>query len=174
MILINNNFNLLSEEEETLLNNKCNNFFVTHKPNINQAKKIKNYYYGYKFNLEEFKTTNIPHKIIRYIKSLVAVNDISILGVWINKINDKSNKDDDFHKDYSDLTFLLYLNEDFNGGEFEYINEKKTKIKIKPKKNLSIIIDNKIQHRVLPVISGVRFSLVMFFQINKKRKLTLI
>jgi len=69
---------------------------------------------------------------------------------------------------------MIWINENFDGGEFEYIDEKKEKIKIKPKNNLSIISNNKLPHRVLPVIKGVRFSLIMFFEIGKKKELTLI
>ena len=75
------------------------------------------------------------------------------------------------------LTFILYLNENFDGGEFEYLDKKdkkNKKIKIKPKINLSIISNNELYHRVLPVLNGERFSLVMFFNVGKKKDYTLI
>ena len=174
MILINENFNILSDSEQFLLNNKCDNFVLTHVQNPNQNKKTNNYYQRYKFNFEDSEIKEIIKKIINYVKSITNQNEIKPLGVWINKVNSESNKNDDFHKDVSDLTFLLYLNENFEGGDFEYINEKKEKIKIKPKTNLSIISNSELYHRVLPVTNGERFSLVVFLKVKNKKETTLI
>ena len=44
--------------------------------------------------------------------------------------NVDSNKNDKYHLDTSDITILIFLNDDFVGGEFEYINEEKKPIKI--------------------------------------------
>lgn len=174
MIWINKNFNLLSEQELIFLKNKCDNFIPTDK------KKIENFgmdyytnHYNRQFlNTENFETNNIVEKIIGYLKTITNEDKIDCSAIWINKIDSESNKNDDFHKDTSDLTFLLYLNENFSGGEYEYID--KEIIKIQPKINLSIISDNKLPHRVLPVKTGERFSLVMFFNLNKKTNKTVI
>ena len=91
--------------------------------------------------------------------------------MWINKIDVNSNKDDIFHKDNSDYSLILYLNDDYIGGQLEYKDDIFNTIKIKPKKNLMVLMDNKLQHRVLPVINGVRYSLVAFFRfINNPTK----
>lgn len=173
MILINKNFNILLESEKKLLNNKCNNFVLSEEPNI-ILNDTKNYYYRHFLNPKDFEIEPIIKKITEYIKNTISESRINLTSSWINKVNAESNKDDDFHIDFWDLTFLLYLNENFNGGDFEYINENKEKIKIKPKTNLSIITNNKLLHRVLPVTEGERFSLVLFFEINKKKEKTLI
>ena len=174
MMWVNENFNLLSEDEQELLKNKCDNFILTQEPGFTNNETQKNYYCRNILNPKDVEIQGIINKVIEHIKNTIDETMVDLLGLWINKVNDKSNKKDDFHKDSSDLTFLLYLNENFNGGEFEYINEEKEKIKIKPKTNLSIITNDKLYHRVLPVTKGERFSLVMFFQIGKKKELTLI
>lgn len=94
-------------------------------------------------------------------------------GVWINKVLNESNKNDNFHTDNSDLTIVTYLNDDFVGGDFEYKN-KNDIIKIKPRKLLSLVMDNKLEHRVLPVISGVRYSLVCFFDLIRKNEKSIL
>ena len=74
----------------------------------------------------------------------------------------------------SNLTIVTYLNDDFEGGEFEYIDDFKSKVKIIPQKNLSLIMNGYLNHRVLPVHKGERYSLVSFFDVIKKYKSTLI
>jgi hypothetical protein len=93
---------------------------------------------------------------------------------WINKVTIDTNKDDDYHFDISNLTIVTYLNDDFEGGEFEYIDDFESKLRIKPKKNLSLIMNGYLKHRVLPVSKGDRYSLVSFFDLVKKNKNTLI
>ena len=93
---------------------------------------------------------------------------------WINKVTIDTNKEDAYHFDMSNLTIVTYLNDDFEGGEFEYIDDFKSKVKIIPQKNLSLIMNGYLNHRVLPVHKGERYSLVSFFDVIKKYKNTLI
>jgi hypothetical protein len=93
---------------------------------------------------------------------------------WINKVTIDTNKEDAYHFDMSNLTIVTYLNDDFEGGEFEYIDDFKSKVKIIPQKNLSLIMNGYLNHRVLPVHKGERYSLVSFFDVIKKYKSTLI
>jgi len=169
MILVNENFNILTLNESNFLKNICDNFISSEESN-----HTKNYYNRHSLDLKNIQVKTISNKIINKIKEIINQNSIETIGLWINKVNNESNKNDEFHKDISDLTFILYLNENFNGGDFEYINENKEKIKIKPKTNLSIISNNQLFHRVLPVTEGERFSLVLFFEINRKKEITII
>jgi predicted 2-oxoglutarate/Fe(II)-dependent dioxygenase YbiX len=68
----------------------------------------------------------------------------------------------------------LYLNDDYSGGELEYINDTGSKSKIIPQKNLIITMSNRLQHRVLPISNGVRYSLVAFFGFIKKENKSII
>lgn len=174
MIWINENCDILSESEKKLLKNKCNNFIVTDMPIFIEQTRRKNYYNRNFLDIKDNKIKKILDKITNEVKSIFKINTIYSSGIWINKIDSKSNKNDGFHRDSAEFTFLLYLNENFEGGEFEYIDEKDTKIKIKPKNNMCIISKKELLHRVLPVISGERFSLVTFFKTYKKDKITLI
>ena len=93
---------------------------------------------------------------------------------WINKVTIDTNKEDAYHFDMSNLTIVTYLNDDFEGGEFEYIDDINSKVKITPQKNLSLIMNGYLKHRVLTVSKGERYSLVSFFDVIKKYKNTLI
>jgi hypothetical protein len=87
---------------------------------------------------------------------------------WVNKITKDTNIKDTYHVDNTYLTIVTYLNDNFEGGEFEYINNTDT-IKINPKVGMSLIMNNKLLHRVLPVIKGYRLSLICFFDIKEKK-----
>jgi hypothetical protein len=93
---------------------------------------------------------------------------------WINKVVSETNKNDKFHTDMSFMTAVTYLNEDFEDGEFEYKDIDGNIIKITPKKGLTLIMDETIFHRVHAVKSGIRYSLVTFFQFSPKEKKTLL
>jgi hypothetical protein len=54
---------------------------------------------------------------------------------------------------------ILYLNDDFEGGEVYY---KDLNLKIKPKKNSLIVHRSTFFHEVLPVTSGIRYSMTTF------------
>lgn len=74
----------------------------------------------------------------------------------------------DLGPDGNDLSIrfgiVLYLNDDFEGGEIYY---KDLDIKIKPKKNSLVIHKSTLHHEVLPVIKGVRYSMTTFIWGNE-------
>lgn len=175
MIWINENLNILSDDEFLFLKNKCDNFILTETPKLFNDGLSKNYYHREIINFKNSpEILKIVDKIKTHIKNTTGETGIEMWNLAINKIFKGSNIDDEIHRDMCDLTFILYLNENFEGGEFEYIDDNKKNIKIKPKTNLSIISNNNLQHRVLPVTDGERFSLIIFFNIGKKIEKTLI
>jgi predicted 2-oxoglutarate/Fe(II)-dependent dioxygenase YbiX len=95
-------------------------------------------------------------------------------GVWINKVKPTTNLNDAFHFDTSDLTIVTYLNDEFEGGEFEYIDNNENTIHVSPKKGMSLIMNNKLLHKVLPITKGERLSLVCFFDLKIKESKSLL
>ena len=156
--------NLLSKEELGFLDSLCLKFVET---NTHSTKTKYNYYIR--------KVLDIEKDLLEYQKCCRALinDDYELFGLWINKVTEKTNIDDDFHNDEADLTIITYINEDFEGGEFEYFLKDK-EIKITPKINHTIMLNKKIKHRVLNVISGCRFSLISFYRTIKKEEKTLI
>jgi predicted 2-oxoglutarate/Fe(II)-dependent dioxygenase YbiX len=111
-------------------------------------------------NAKKYLIENLP---INHTKMI----DFEDTESWINKVSIETNKNDVFHTDESELTIVTYLNDEFTGGEFIYSDETKKKETIIPKSNMSLIMNNKLLHKVSAVNSGVRFSLVTFYKKNK-------
>lgn len=59
---------------------------------------------------------------------------------------------------------VCFLNNDFAGGIFEYLDE--GIIQIEPKPNTAVVFGPALRHRVLPVTEGVRYTLVAFLAEN--------
>lgn len=151
---------ILNKDELKYLQNKCDSFIK----NNQTIPDGKNWFYNSMHLYGESDLDNLNSKLLE----IVGKNyEIQYNGIFINKVTSETNKGDDYHQDQSDLTIVTYLNEDYMGGEFEYILDNKVSI-IKPQINLSIMMDKKTPHRVLPVIEGVRYSLIVWFKnINK-------
>jgi hypothetical protein len=157
-------YTLLTNDELIYLNSLCNNFIETSEFSI----KSQHNYYVRKILDSKTDLLEYQQKVKIHLGS-----EYELEGMWINKINSTTNQNDIFHKDNCDATIVTYLNEDFEGGEFQYIFDNE-KIKIKPIINLSLIMDRTIEHRVLNVTSGERFSLISFYKRIHKKIKTLI
>ena len=157
-------YSLLSNEELLFLNSMCSPFVATDSASIIGK---NNYYIRKKLDIK-IDLLEYQKKCITYLGG-----DYEIEGLWINKVTPITNKNDKFHYDTSDISIITYINEDFKGGEFEYMF-KNEKIKIKPIKNCSLIMDETIQHRVRNVINGERFSLISFYKKPQKKQKTLL
>jgi hypothetical protein len=59
---------------------------------------------------------------------------------------------------------VCFLNNDFTGGIFEYLDE--GIVQIEPKPNTAVVFGPALRHRVLPVTEGVRYTLVAFLAEN--------
>ena len=168
--------NLLPEEELKFLNIKCLDFDTNSFDKINR--KTSSNYYNRVFidnkNLEPYYS-----KLKTTLENNVNINkfnliDFSKIYSWINKVIPETNKNDGFHHDMSYMTAVTYLNDDFEKGEFEYKDKDSNIHQIKPTKNKTLIMDETLMHRVSPVESGTRYSLVTFFQFTDKEKKTLL
>jgi len=174
MIHITNN--LLKETELSVIQNICENFetFEVDSPKGNENNNSYNRVF-----VDDAKLQTYYHDLINYLEQTIDKNKFEILEfpkpkTWINKVIPETNKNDSFHYDMSFLTAITYLNEDFIGGEFTYINEFGGTTKLNPKMNKTLIMDKNLYHKVSPVLSGVRFSLVTFFNFNAKNTKTIV
>jgi predicted 2-oxoglutarate/Fe(II)-dependent dioxygenase YbiX len=172
MIHIVENLKLLNDLELNFIESKLNTFDIYEEAKIYEG-GISNFYIRKRIpNIKE----NLPiffNNLETYVKKLIGV-EYTFDSLWINKVTEETNKNDPFHHDVPDLTMVMYLNDNFNGGEFEYIDENNEKIKIKPKKDLVLFSNNQLLHRVLPITEGERYSLVCFFKFQTKTKKTFL
>ena len=61
------------------------------------------------------------------------------------------------HTHTSNWNYILFLNDDFDGGELVIEN-----ITVKPVKNQLVMFSGDTPHKVLPVTNGTRYTLVVF------------
>lgn len=170
MILVKDISELFNENEKNILQKECDNFIVYETPN----KDNRNSYVRYILDINNPKFYDVLKKIDLLISEYISGFNLILRGMWLNKIDPTTNQNDDFHYDASFFTFLFYLNDDFDGGEFQYIEEDRKIKKIQPKKYLAILSNNKLKHRVLPVKKGIRYSIVLFYDTKLKTKKTLM
>jgi hypothetical protein len=95
--------------------------------------------------------------------------EMFIQSLWINEIRVEKDEES-MHSDASDGTAITFINDEFSGGELECEVDGQI-IRVIPKRGRTIIILNKIKHRVLPLTSGVRYTAVLFFKLKTKRLL---
>lgn len=158
--------NILSKEELNNYISLCGNNNFDEFPKIDSYVDTVNYYYRTAVNVDKI----IIDKAYDLIKAKNNKLKYRFTFSWINTVYENSNLDDAFHMDAHDLTIIIYLNEDYIGGEFEYKIDNQLH-QIKPKTNSAIMMNNRLQHRVKNVTKGVRYSLVLFFKhIEKENK----
>jgi hypothetical protein len=181
MILINENTIEFNDIEKIVLEKVIKNFTSNDEIKDYKNGRAKNHYIR-QIMVEKSKIINedfnsIIDKIEKYVEKVKFYKDstIKLNNCWLNKIDVSTNKNDEFHYDSSDLSFILYLNDDFSGGIYEYMDDTKKIFAVKPKKFMTITTQkNQILHRVLPVIEGVRYSLVCFFEYEIKPNKSLV
>lgn len=150
---------LNKDELNYLVESVCPNFI-----NSNQYNELDGLYKSYNsmFIDEYSQIERFKQDMSRIVKDMGYDYRLNVPGVFINKIDTLKNQNDKYHNDGCDLTVIVYLNDDFEGGEFEYVIDNKLH-HITPSGNLTIVMDRSIPHRVLPVTNGTRYSLISWF-----------
>lgn len=152
--------NFLNDDEFKIIQDLIDNYEEEQHPILNVVEGYRNDYFKQKITLPEF----IINKVNNSIMELLG-HKIEIESIWINKIDPNGNLNDHYHRDDTNLSFVYYPNDDFVGGELDVENE------ILPiTKNSVYIILHKVQHRVLKVKSGVRWSIALFCQYSTETK----
>lgn len=110
----------------------------------------------------------LPEDITKKVKSVINKHTnkgVEIMAAWLNKIDVNSNQDDDFHRDDTDMSFVIYPHHNFVGGELELRDN------ILPiESNIGYIILHNVEHRVRKVTDGIRWSVAFFCQYSKETK----
>jgi len=112
-------------------------------------------------------------KLKEYYKIITSNGQYELIESAINIIKPNRQIKNSKHKDSGDLSFVTYLNDDFEGGELIYY-DKDLEFSIIPKISLSVKIHNKTFHKVQPVTSGVRYSLYTFLELKQKTNKSLL
>lgn len=138
---------------------------------------LENYYYREYIEGEALKEIkSFSDNIYSVLKSDLFYPHAELAGVWINKVDNTANHNDDFHRDINKFSSITFLNSDFEGGSFEYYDTKNSKaveLRLDPFKTI-ILEGSMIPHRVKPVTNGVRYTLVSFWDLPRKETKTLL
>jgi hypothetical protein len=121
------------------------------------GKELENKIINYFNNVEKM----VPIGQIKRLKSgesMPGHRDKGVSGYQKKEITTKSKHHSSPTKDIC-FGIILYLNDDFEGGELYY---KDLDLKIKPKKNSMVIHKSNIFHQVLKVKKGTRYSMTSF------------
>lgn len=154
--------NLLNEEELVYINDLINN----------ESKWKWRTTYNQKNDLGEnlwFDSIFVDDtKLKEYYKIITSNGEYELIETAINIIKPDRQISNSKHKDSGDLSFVTYLNDNFEGGNLIHYNNN-LELSIIPKTGLSVKIYSKTLHKVEPVISGARFSLYTFLQKKQKK-----
>lgn len=118
-----------------------------------------NYYTRQRLQLSEW---GFPHELqTELARRAVAMTPQSL---WLNEVR-VGKAPEEMHVDASDGTAITFINDDFEGGALEYEDGGKL-CRILPQAGHTILLLNKMRHRVLPLASGVRYTAVIFFKLE--------
>ena len=110
-------------------------------------KVIQQHYFHYKFKFPYLQTSNL--------------NQIDLLKYEVGGKYEIHT--DHSHQSQRTLTFILNLNEDYDGGDFVFYNQNKKEMKrVKCKTATCIMFPSNFQypHRIEPITKGTRYSIV--------------
>ena len=161
MISIDKNNKVLNDNDMELLQKKCDNFISSQTPTLD--KDNINFYFREYMDLKDPLMHNIVMGLESYIKTKLYTN-LELKSMWINKIDINSNKDDNFHKDISPCSLILYLNDDYGMGETLFFNKHGKIIgEVKPEKGKIVCFDGSIFHSIKWIPKGRRIVFVSTF-----------
>lgn len=81
----------------------------------------------------------------------------------LNRVRPGDNENDGFHTDHSELSFVIFLNDDYEGGKLELVDGE-----IDPLRGKLVTLTNNTPHKVQPVTSGERFTIIYFIWTAEK------
>jgi len=131
---------------------ECNELISYYKLNENKIIKNEN------DNVYHFYGTNIIDEIDMFMFTKRFFKKLNIVDrLRIQHLNDTINYVETPHGHYLPFSLIIFLNDEFDGGELIFDN-----IIITPKKKQIVYFTGDELHYVKPVISGDRYTLVSF------------
>ena len=124
---------------------------------------------------------DVNQKLKDILKDSFIINGMEVTGLGPFQFTEyKVGQFYGWHTDRDSTTFMdrftstvILLNDDYKGGELEIKNSKGKLVPIENKIGTLYIFDSNLRHRVTPVESGVRYSLVNWVSIIKTDSLQL-
>jgi len=154
-----------------IINNLLTNDEITYLLNITQNESDWEYQTYYNQPGQYFDSIKLDtDKLKNYYDTITRAGDYSILETGLIVVKNDRQLQNSSHVDESDISYITYINDTYTGGEFQYFDESNNKNIIVPKKYMTILISNKLRHKVCKVNSGVRFSIYSFLKVIPKNQ----
>ena len=126
-------------------------------------------YFKHTDDVYSFEGNLIVDTLKQKILSELSLKNINIIPelIRVQRITPDLEVNENFHKHNKiyDTNVVVFINDDYEGGEFVYILDGVEHI-IKPENNLGMVFSPDILHKVLNVTKGTRYTLVSFANKN--------
>lgn len=139
------------------------NFFTN-----DDSEKLINYYksnISFEFDnindVYSFKAVNLNEDYIKDISKKINLQNSKFVRIQL--LNNLIPSIERMHQHTFNWSVICFLNDDFIGGDLIIEN-----VTIKPTKNMLIIFDGKLMHKVSKVKEGDRYTLVSFMDFQPK------
>lgn len=139
--------NIMSDDD-------CFQFISFFNENMDKMKRVDN------DNVYHFEGVNLIDNLNDFVFfKRIGLNHNHVDRIRVQHVDKDTNILEKFHTDKQPYAFVVFLNDDFNGGEFICEN-----VIIKPKKKTLIYTSGNEPHYVKAVPEGKRFTLVCFMK----------
>ena len=169
--------NFLSHEECNFILNKCKEELIlsdakvyNDNSNILQTKKTRKSSIGWISDLGF-----LNERLITKLRETFNINGMEVTGLGDFQFTEyKEGEYFNWHTDSTTTTYrerftsiVIQLNDTYEGGVLEIKNIKDELVPIENKIGTLYIFNSRLYHRVTPVVSGVRYSLVNWVSLVK-------
>jgi PKHD-type hydroxylase len=163
--------NFLSQEECDFILNKYKNELI-----LSEAQVANGDYKSRKSSVGWIDELNgVNNRLTDLLKTSYNIRGIEVTGLGPfqfteYKVDDyfdwHSDRSRDYYRDRF-VSIVIQLNDNYSGGIFEIKDIKNNLIPIKQNAGNLFMFDSGLKHRVTPVETGVRYSLVNWVSLNK-------
>jgi predicted 2-oxoglutarate/Fe(II)-dependent dioxygenase YbiX len=169
--------NFLSPEECDIILKKCKSELTLESAKVYNNKNRE--------NIENIRRKSsiawvsdlgfLNERLINKLRESFNINGMEVTGLGDYQFTEyKENEYFDWHVDSTDLLYrdrfasiVIQLNDNYIGGILEIKNSKGEIVPIKNKIGTLYIFNSRLLHRVVPIVEGVRYSLVNWIRLIK-------
>lgn len=144
---------MIKIEDNIINNSECDELISWYETNQNMSVKYTSN------DVYRFEGIDILDKIPMFSFTKRYLNNVDIDRIRLQHVNYEIDVIEEFHSHVTPYSFVIFLNDNFEGGELIFDN-----ILINPKKSRMIYFTGEEKHYVKKVKSGSRYTLVCFLK----------
>lgn len=148
---------MIKIEHNIVNNSECDELISWYQTNQSMSVRYDNN------NVYRFEGIDILQKLYLFSVTEKILGTAEIDRIRIQHVDKEIDVVEEFHSHVTPYSFIIFLNDDFEGGELIFNN-----ITIKPKKGQMVYFSGEEKHYVKRVTNGHRYSLVCFLKSKLK------